>query len=185
MLNLNIKPMKNFKYIIPALVVIGMISIAQTKKQENVSPASPGGIDGKIIVTDKEVVKAPVMDSNLRLKAVKSVRLSKETKIGKEGDLLLIIEGGGFLATSLNPVVVIGDITIDETIISNDFEKLYVVIDKAKMEKLKRTGFKQLEVRNPGKGKASIEYNLEIMNKSVKDRTSVALLYTKEGIVVK
>jgi len=180
-----IKPMKTFKYIIPVLIIVGIISIAQTRKKDSVSPISSGEIKGKIVNTDMEAVKSPVMDSNLRIKAINAARLSKETKIGKEGDILLTIEGGGFLATSLNPIVVIGDLTLDETIISIDFEKLYVIINKEAAEKLKRQGFKLVEVRNPGKGTVSMEYSVEKMNSTLKDAPPAALIYTEEGIVVR
>lgn len=174
--------MKTLKYIIPVAIIIAAIAISQTGPKEKLDPSSMGTINGQSFQTREEGVRPPTMDTELVLESVQAATLSPATKIGNAGDIILIIKGKGFVATSLNPVVVIGENTFEETIISQDFRQLYAIIPIETWQSLKKSNFRIVEVRNPGRGSARLTVDSRKIEDANLQSPQRALVYITDGI---
>lgn len=161
---------------------------AKEADSTQLSPSIPGP-GANNLTSDKGPSRdtTPIRKTELVLREVQVQTLDSSTKIGKPGDMLLTITGGGFAFTESNPAVMAGSSKYDQTYSNEEGTELYVVIPAQEKQRFAAQVRGELRVINPGMGNTGAaikQQGAELMRKA-DGGDKVALVYTKFGVARK
>ena len=139
---------------VTALAVIGAAAfmIAQAQDRRPPGPADIGQTDrGVRFQSPKVPPVAPRQAAPLRVGRFEVNELAEGTHVGSPGDLLLTLQGQGFLETAKAPRVEIGGkLVFDDTMVGRDGTQLFVVLPRQRVAEVDKLQFDQIVIRNPG-----------------------------------